>query len=121
MRVVKTVRGLAGRCRRNGQAGLFSVADAQALPSQDGSFDEVASALVINFVQDREQALRETRRVARAGGFVIGYVWELEAELSPSWPLRRRTISLKVVSASSSAEPRICRRADTRTTPCGRG
>ena len=89
---------LGWRCRRNGEAGLFSVADAQELPYQDGSFDVVASALVINFVQDREQALRETRRVARAGRFVVGYVWELEAEFSPSWPLRCRTVSLKVAA-----------------------
>jgi ubiquinone/menaquinone biosynthesis C-methylase UbiE len=67
----------------------FRVADAQALPFPDSTFDVVASALVINFIPDRPRALSEMRRVARAGGLVAGYVWDFAAELSPSWPLRR--------------------------------
>ena len=71
------------------QRATFRVADAQALPFPDATFDVVASALVINFIPDRPRALSEMRRVARAGGFVAGYVWDFAAELSPSWPLRR--------------------------------
>jgi len=67
----------------------FRVADAQALPFPDSTFDVVASALVINFIPDRPRALSEMRRVARASGIVAGYVWDFAAELSPSWPLRR--------------------------------
>jgi SAM-dependent methyltransferase len=67
----------------------FRVADAQALPFPDAAFDVVASALVINFIPDRPRALSEMRRVARASGIVAGYVWDFEAELSPSGPLRR--------------------------------
>jgi SAM-dependent methyltransferase len=66
----------------------FRVGNAQALPFADASFDVVAAALVINFVPDRPQALREMRRVARAGGIVAGYVWDFAAERSPSGPLR---------------------------------
>jgi ubiquinone/menaquinone biosynthesis C-methylase UbiE len=66
----------------------FKVADAQALPFPDATFDVVASALVINFIPDRAQALSEMRRVARAGGVVAGYVWDFAAELSPSGPFR---------------------------------
>lgn len=71
-----------------GQRADFQVADAQALPFPDASFDVVASALVINFIADRPRALSEMRRVLRAGGLVAGFVWNFEAERSPSWPLR---------------------------------
>ena len=67
----------------------FRVADAQALPFADASFDVVASTLVINFIPDRPRALSEMCRVARSGGLVAGCVWDFAAELSPSWPLRR--------------------------------
>jgi ubiquinone/menaquinone biosynthesis C-methylase UbiE len=66
----------------------FRTGDAQALPFKDASFDVVASALVINFIPDRLRALSEMRRVARPGGLVGGYVWDFQAELSPSGPLR---------------------------------
>jgi ubiquinone/menaquinone biosynthesis C-methylase UbiE len=71
------------------QRANFRVADAQALPFPDSIFDVVASALVINFIPDRNRALSEMRRTARAGGFVAAYVWDFAAELGPSWPLRR--------------------------------
>lgn len=67
----------------------FRVADARALPFPDAAFEVVASALVMNFIPDRPRALSEMRRVARASGIVTGYVWDFEAELSPSGPLRR--------------------------------
>jgi ubiquinone/menaquinone biosynthesis C-methylase UbiE len=72
----------AGRVR-------FQVAGAQQLPFADASFDVVASALVINFIEDRPVALTEMRRVAAAGGIVAGYVWDFTEELSQSGPLRR--------------------------------
>jgi len=70
------------------QRANFRVADAQVLPFPDSIFDVVASALAINFIPDRARALAEMRRVVRACGMVAGYVWDFEAELSPSWPLR---------------------------------
>jgi len=66
----------------------FRPADAQALPFQDARFDVVASALVINFIPDRLRALAEMRRVVRPGGLVGGYIWDFQAELSPSGPFR---------------------------------
>jgi ubiquinone/menaquinone biosynthesis C-methylase UbiE len=67
----------------------FRVADGEALPFPDATFDVVASALVINFIPDRPRALAEMRRVARAGGTVAAYVWDFTMESSPSGPLRR--------------------------------
>ena len=66
----------------------FRVADAQSLPFEEDAFDVVASALVIHFIPDRPRALAEMRRVARSGGVVAGYVWDLAAELSPTSLLR---------------------------------
>lgn len=54
----------------------FQVGDAQALPFEPASRDVVVSALVLNFVPDRERALAEMKRVARSGGRVGFYVWD---------------------------------------------
>jgi ubiquinone/menaquinone biosynthesis C-methylase UbiE len=67
----------------------FQVADAQALPFSDSTFDVVVAALAINFIPDRLRALFEMRRVVRPRGLIAGYVWDFAAERSPSWPLRR--------------------------------
>jgi ubiquinone/menaquinone biosynthesis C-methylase UbiE len=66
----------------------FRVADGQALPFPEGSFDVVASALVINFIPDRVRALSEMRRVGCPGSLVGGYVWDLVEERNPSSPIR---------------------------------
>ena len=76
------------RCQPVGNLAEFRLADAQALPFPDSSFDVVASALVMNFIPDRPRALSEMRRVARPHGLVAGCVWDFAGELSPSWPLR---------------------------------
>jgi SAM-dependent methyltransferase len=52
------------------------VADARRLPLADARFDMVVSGLVLNFVADPGQAVREMARVTRAGGRVAGYVWD---------------------------------------------
>ncbi len=67
----------------------FHVAQAEALPFSDDSFDVVASALVINFLRDRPRGLLEMHRVVRDGGIVGGFVWDFAAERSPSWPMRQ--------------------------------
>ena len=54
----------------------FAVASAEALPLAGASFDAVASALVLNFVPDRDRALGEMRRVARRGATLAAYVWD---------------------------------------------
>jgi SAM-dependent methyltransferase len=52
------------------------VADARRLPVGDARFDAVVSGLVLNFVPDPAQAVREMVRAARAGGRVAAYVWD---------------------------------------------
>jgi SAM-dependent methyltransferase len=54
----------------------FRAGDAQHLPVDDGTFDSVVSALVLNFVPDAGAALDEMRRASRPGGVVAAYVWD---------------------------------------------
>ena len=87
----------------------FEVADACALPFPDGSFDVAASALVLNFITKRSQAMAEKRRVTRPGGSLAAYVWDFAEELSPSGPLRRamRRLGVEVPAIPGTAESRI--------------
>jgi SAM-dependent methyltransferase len=66
------VPALIDRSRQRAQAeGLvvdFRVADAQALPFPDESFDAVVSVYGVQFAPDQEQAARELLRVCRPGG-----------------------------------------------------
>lgn len=57
----------------------FEVADAQAHPFRDGSFDVAISGLVLNFIPEPERMLAEMRRVVRPGGRVAVYVWDYAA------------------------------------------
>jgi trans-aconitate methyltransferase len=54
----------------------FSQGDAQAVPASDGAFDVAVSGLVLNFIPDKEAAVREMTRVVRTGGVVALYVWD---------------------------------------------
>jgi ubiquinone/menaquinone biosynthesis C-methylase UbiE len=101
--VAQASRGLAA-----GRA-TFQVADARRLPFADASFDIATSALVLNFIAERSQAMAEKRRVTRAGGSVAAYVWDFAEELSPSGPLRRamRRFGLDVPAIPGTAECRI--------------
>lgn len=54
----------------------FQVGDAQALTFETASRDAVVSALVLNFVPDKQKALAEMKRVTRVGGMVGFYVWD---------------------------------------------
>ncbi len=90
----------------------FRAADAQALPFADVSFDVVTSALVVNFVPDRNKALSEMRRVVRPAGLVAGYVWDFAANASPSAPMRagRRRLGIEppdVPGTQDSTEVRL--------------
>ncbi|HEX7255577.1 MAG TPA: methyltransferase domain-containing protein [Gaiellaceae bacterium] len=52
------------------------VGSAESLPFADGEFDVTLSQLVVNFLADPEQGLREMSRVTRPGGVVAGCVWD---------------------------------------------
>jgi ubiquinone/menaquinone biosynthesis C-methylase UbiE len=54
----------------------FEVADARSMPFENGRFDAAVSALVLNFISNREKAVAEMRRVVRPGGIAAAYVWD---------------------------------------------
>lgn len=54
----------------------FQVGDAQALTAETASKHVIVSALVLNFVPDKEKALAEMKRVGRTGATVGFYVWD---------------------------------------------
>ncbi len=70
---------LAGCRRRADQAGLanigFRLADMEALPFDDDSFDRVTCRFGIMFVPDPDKALREIRRVLKRGGMAALMIW----------------------------------------------
>jgi ubiquinone/menaquinone biosynthesis C-methylase UbiE len=62
--------------RHTAKDAQFQVGDARSMPFEDGRFDAAVSALVLNFIPDREKAVVEMRRVVRSGGTVAAYVWD---------------------------------------------
>lgn len=56
------------RAEADGLAIAFQVADAEALPFADGSFDAVASTFGVMFAPDQDRAAAEMMRVCRPGG-----------------------------------------------------
>jgi SAM-dependent methyltransferase len=59
----------------------FDVADAQSLPVAAARFDAAVSGLVMNFVPNPLQAVREMARVVRPGGLVAAYVWDYAGKM----------------------------------------
>jgi SAM-dependent methyltransferase len=54
----------------------FAPGTAQEIPERDHSFDAAVSGLVLNFVPEPIDAVREMARVVRPGGAVALYVWD---------------------------------------------
>jgi SAM-dependent methyltransferase len=59
----------------------FEVGDAQALPVETSTCDAVVSGLVLNFIPQPWQAVREMARATRSGGVVAAYVWDYAGEM----------------------------------------
>ena len=73
--------GLAREHEANADV-TFEIGDAQELPVNDDRFDAVVSGLMIKFVPDKLQAVREMKRACRPGGQVALYDWDLEHNLN---------------------------------------
>jgi SAM-dependent methyltransferase len=69
----------SARGRGHDRHARFAVGDAASLPLDDDSVDVVVSGLVLNFVPDVPDALRDMRRVAIPGAAVAAYVWDYAA------------------------------------------
>ena len=97
---------------------------ASAIPLDDAAVDVVVSGLVLNFVPDRADALREMQRVASAGGTVACYVWDYAegmelmryfwdaaVELDPRRHAHRRDTQLPLCNPGTLAQTLPRRRA----------
>jgi len=60
----------------------FRRGDLAAIDLPDGSFDRAYSLLALNFVKQPLQAVREMRRVTRAGGTIAAAVWDFAGGLT---------------------------------------
>ena len=59
----------------------FRRGDALSLPLEDHVIDVVVSGLVLNFVPDKAQALKEMRRISKPGGTIAAYVWDYAGQM----------------------------------------
>jgi SAM-dependent methyltransferase len=59
----------------------FRTGDALSLPLENSKVDVVVSGLVLNFVPDKAQALKEMVRVVKPGGTIAAYVWDYAGEM----------------------------------------
>lgn len=66
--VATLLEGAGRRAAADGLALDLQVADAEALPFADGSFDVVLSTFGVMFTADHSRAVQELSRVVRAGG-----------------------------------------------------
>jgi SAM-dependent methyltransferase len=85
------------RTRPGTRLAQFRLADAQALPFADNSFDAAAMALVISFIPDAQKAINEMARVVRPGGVVATYMWDFENRGIPHAPVSAAMASLGLV------------------------
>lgn len=69
----------AGLDEERAARARFAEGDAQRLSCDAASFDGTVSLLVLNFVPDRDAAVRELIRVTRPGGVVAAAVWDYGA------------------------------------------
>lgn len=97
------------RARPGAKMAQFQIADAQALPFPDRSFDAAAMALVITFIPDPAKAVAEMARVVRPGGMIATYMWDTLNGGVPLAPIQGALESMgktysRVNSAASKRE-----------------
>jgi SAM-dependent methyltransferase len=67
----------AAACRDRNPGADVREGIAEELPWADGQFDVTLSSLVIAFMRDPDQGVREMRRVTRPGGMVAACMWDI--------------------------------------------
>jgi ubiquinone/menaquinone biosynthesis C-methylase UbiE len=81
-------------CRERHPAADVREGLAEELPWADGSFDATLSCLVIGFMKDADEGVREMARVTRPGGTVAACMWDIPGGgmtmLSTFWAAARQ-------------------------------
>jgi len=67
--------------QRLGGSARCEVGNAMSLQFRGSSFDYSVSGLVLNFLPEPENALREMKRVTAAGGVVAVYIWDYSGKM----------------------------------------
>lgn len=92
------------RTRPGTMMAQFQVADAQALPFPDDSFDAASMALVITFIPDPLKAAREMARVVKPGGNVATYMWDIPGG---GFPIRPLAAAIKSLGLDEPSRPNV--------------
>jgi SAM-dependent methyltransferase len=91
----------------------FETGDAERLRFGDGSFDRALSLLVITFIANPRQALREIRRVTRAGGTIAAAVWDYPEGMEMLRVFWDTAVALRPMDAHKDERHLpLCRRGD---------
>jgi ubiquinone/menaquinone biosynthesis C-methylase UbiE len=78
-------RAIERKEKNNATRTTFLVADASdILPFENDTFDIVMTESVLNFIEDKEKALQEFKRVAKQGGYIgLNEVYLINDEREP--------------------------------------
>jgi trans-aconitate methyltransferase len=79
---------------------LFRQGNAQAIAEPDDDFDVAVSGLVLNFLPDKDAAIREMARIVRPGGTVAVYVWDYAGHMQ----VMRRFFDVAIALDPAAAE-----------------
>jgi SAM-dependent methyltransferase len=91
----------------------FEIGDGQALVFSDAQFDKTLSLLVMNFIPDRERALKEMVRVTKSGGVVSAAVWDYSEGMEMLRVFWDEAIALDPASAPrDEAHMPLCKRGE---------
>ncbi|MCA1380936.1 MULTISPECIES: class I SAM-dependent methyltransferase [Bradyrhizobium] len=77
----------------------LSIGDAMALPYEANRFDIAVMALVLFFVPDPRKGAAEMVRVAKPGGLVASYTWDILRGGTPTQPLWEELDALGIPAA----------------------
>ncbi|MGN6538391.1 MAG: class I SAM-dependent methyltransferase [Mesorhizobium sp.] len=78
----------------------FRQGNAQAIAEPDDEFDVAVSCLVLNFLPDKDAAIREMARIVRPGGTVAVYVWDYAGHMQ----VMRRFFDVAIALDPAAAE-----------------
>jgi SAM-dependent methyltransferase len=70
----------AAACRERNPGADVREGFAEELPWPDGTFDAALASLVLGFMRDPEQGVREMARVTRPGGVVAACMWDIATD-----------------------------------------
>jgi ubiquinone/menaquinone biosynthesis C-methylase UbiE len=87
-------------------------ASAESLPYEDATFDVVLSQLVVNFLRDPEQGVREMQRVTRPGGRVSAVVWDYSGEMTMLRAFWDAALELDPDAPDEGATMKFCREGE---------